>query len=78
MKPGVVKLANSRHVFSVVRCNGSRVYPQKVLLDTEAEPIMLGKNLVESLGIKAEDLDLCPITIATSLGATKHPTRLTK
>ena len=69
MKPGVVKLAYSGHKFSVVRRNGSRVYAQKVLLDTEAQPIMLGKNLTVSLGIKAEDLDPCPFTIATSLGA---------
>ena len=78
MKPGVVKLANSNHVFSVGRGNGSRVYPQKVLLDTGAQPIMLGKSLAESLGIKIEDLDPCPFTIATSLGGTEHPTGLTK
>ena len=78
MKPGLAKLANSSHVFSVVRGNGSRVYPQKVLLDTGAQPIMFGKNLAESLGIKAEDLDPCPFTIATSLGGTEHPTWLTK
>ena len=78
MKPGVVKLANSGRVFSVARGNGSKVYPQKVLLDTGAQPIMLGKNLAESLDIKAEDLDSCPFTIATSLGGTEHPTGLTK
>ena len=78
VKPGVIKLANIGHVFSVATSDSSVVFPQKVLLDTGAQPIMLGKNLAERLKIKAEDLDPCPFTIATSLGGTEQPTGLTK
>ncbi len=78
VKPGVVRLANSGHVFSVARGAASEVFPQKVLLDTGAQPVMLGRLLAESLGIKGEDLDPCPFTIATSLGGTEQPTGLTK
>ena len=74
----MVRLANSRHVFSVARGATSEVFPQKVLLDTRAQPVMLGRLLAESLGIKEEDLDPCPFTIATSLGGTEQPTGLTK
>ena len=78
VKPGVVRLANSSHVFSVARGDTSQVFPQKVLLDTGAQPVMLGKLLAQSLGLLSSDLDPCPFTIATSLGGTEQPTGLTK
>ena len=62
----------------MARGNGSMVYPQKVLLDTLAQSILLKKNLAENLGSKAKDLDPCPFTIATSLGGIEHPTEHTK
>ena len=55
-----------------------KVFPQKVLLDTGAQPVMLGKLLAESLGLVASDLDPCPFTIATSLGGMEQPTGLTR
>ena len=77
VKPGVVRLANFGHVFSVARGDSSQVFPQKVLLDTGAQPVMLGKLLAQSLGLTASNLDPCPFTIATSLGARCRGERIT-
>jgi hypothetical protein len=78
VKPGVVHLANFGHLFFVARGDSSRMFPQKVLLDTGAQLVMLGKFLAQSLGLVASDLDPCPFTIATSLGGIEQPTGLTK
>ena len=73
-----MRLSNVNKVFSVAQDCSSSVFPQKVLLDTGAQPVMLGRSLAESLGLNAKDLDPCPFTIATSLGGTEHPMGLTK
>ena len=76
--PSVVRLSYVNKVFSVAQDSSSSVFPQKVLLDTWAQPVMLGKSLAESLGLSAKDLDPCPFTIATSLRGIEHPMGLTK
>ena len=78
VKPGVVRLVNEGQTFSVTRGDSSRAYPKRVLLDTGAQPVMLGRRLANELGLVPHDLDPCPFTIATSLGGTKQPTGLTK
>ena len=76
--PGIVRLSNVNKVFSVAQDSSTSVFPQKVLLDTGAQPVMLGRSLAENLGLSAKDLDPCPFTIATSLRGIEHPMGLTK
>ena len=65
VKPRVVRLVNEGQTFSVTRGDSSRAYPKRVLLDTGAQPVMLGRRLANELGLVPHDLDLCPFTIAT-------------
>jgi hypothetical protein len=45
------------------------VYRQdRVLLDSGAQPLMLGKATCISLGIRRSEFELCPFQIQTSLG----------
>ena len=53
------------------RGDSSKVYPKRVLMDTGVQPVMLGQRLANELGLVAHNLDLCPFTIATSLGGTE-------
>ena len=76
MKPGVV--VNEGQTFFVTRGDSSRAYPKRVLLETGAQPVMLGRRLANELDLVPHDLDLYPFTIATSLGGTEQPPGLTK
>ena len=76
--PGVVRLSNVDKVFSMAQDRSSSVFPHKMLLDTWAQPVMLGRSLAECLGLSTKDLDPCPFNIATSLGGTEHPMGLTE
>ena len=78
VKPGVVRLVNEGQTFSMTRGDSSCAYPNRVLLDTGAQLVMLGRRLANELGLVPHDLDPCPFTIATSLGGTKQPTGFTK
>jgi len=42
--------------------------PYRVLLDSGAQPLMLGKATCISLGIRRSELEPCPFQIQTSLG----------
>ncbi len=42
--------------------------PYRVLLDSGAQPLMLGKAACISLGIRRSELEPCPFQIQTSLG----------
>jgi hypothetical protein len=44
--------------------------PDQVLLDSGAQPLMLGKATCIGLGIRRLELELCPFQIQTSLGGT--------
>ena len=78
VKPGVVRLVNEGQTFFVTRGDSTHVYPKRVLLDTGAQPVMLGRRLANELGLGPHDLDPCPFTIATSFGGTEQPAGLTK
>ena len=78
MKPGVVRLVNEGHVFLVLQSKAPSVYPQMILMDTGAQPVMLEKRLAVELGLVASDLDSCPFMVATSLGGTEQPREITK
>ncbi len=42
--------------------------PDRVLLDSGAQPLMLGKEACIGLGIRISELESCPFQIQTSLG----------
>jgi hypothetical protein len=42
--------------------------PRRVLLDSGAQPLMLGASAIEGLGLTADALEKCPWTISTSMG----------
>ncbi len=44
--------------------------PDRVLLDSSAQPLMLGKAACIGLDIQRSELELCPFQIQTSLGGT--------
>ena len=85
LRPGVVRLVNDGGVM-VVGCtdgNSTRATPLRVMLDSGAQPVMIGKQLAQDLGLGAADLEPCPFTILTSVGGTekamgytRHPLRL--
>lgn len=85
LRPGVVRLANNGGVMAVGRTDGPsiRATPLRVILDTGAQPVMIGRQLAQDLGLGAADLEPCPFTIVTSVGSTekamgytRHPLRL--
>eukprot|EP00850_Spirogloea_muscicola_P015066 SM000112S24008 [mRNA] locus=s112:399355:400263:+ [translate_table: standard] len=40
--------------------------PQRVMLDTGAQPVLLGSSMVRLLGLQVQDLELSPISIKTA------------
>ena len=78
LKPGVVRLVNHGHVFSVSSGKRKSVFPTRVLCDTGAQPVMIGKRLADDLQITASDLEPCPFMIATSVGGTEKASGMTK
>ena len=67
-------------MFVVSRTGSFAIYvaPRRVLMDTGAQPVMIGKLLADVLGLTASDLKPCPFTILTSLGGTEWATGQTK
>jgi hypothetical protein len=49
-----------------------------VLLDSGAQPLMLGASAIEDLGLMKDTLEKCPWTISTSMGGMEHATAITK
>jgi hypothetical protein len=66
--PGVCMLDNQSGVFQLRGPRGQVYVPERVLLDSGAQPLMLGKKAVLGLGMKQADLRPCPFKIQTSLG----------
>lgn len=77
-RPSVVSLDNRSGIFWLVGPTGAVYQPERVLLDTGAQPLMLGKSAIHGLGLRPEDLERCPYPIQTSVGGpspTQHITR---
>jgi hypothetical protein len=49
-----------------------------MLLDYGVQPLMLGKVVVDGLGLTYVDIDPCPYHILTSMGGPKKTQGLTK
>jgi hypothetical protein len=67
---GVCMLDNRSGIFRLVSPTGQVYRPDRVLLDSGAQPLMLGKVACISLGIWRSELESCPFQIQTSLGGT--------
>jgi hypothetical protein len=68
LTPGVCMLDNRNGIFWLVSPTGQVYRPDQVLLDSGAQPLMLGKAACIGLGIRRSELEPCPIQIQTSLG----------
>jgi hypothetical protein len=68
LTPGVCMLDNRSGIFRLVSPTGQVYKPDRVLLDSGAQPLMLGKAACIGLGIRRLELELCPFQIQTSLG----------
>jgi hypothetical protein len=76
--PGVVVVDNSQGIFQLVGPKGKVFVPRRVLLDSGAQPLMLGASVIEGLGLTKDTLEKCPWTISTSIGGMEHATAITK
>jgi hypothetical protein len=76
--PGVVEVDNSLGIFRLVGPKGKVFVPRRVLLDSGAQPLMLGVSAIEGLGFTKDTLEKYLWTISTSMGGTEHATAITK
>jgi hypothetical protein len=76
--PGVVVVDNFQGIFQLVGPKGKVFVPRRVLLDSGAQPLMLGASTIEGLGLTKDTLEKYPWTISTSMGGTAHATAITK
>ncbi|PTQ47194.1 hypothetical protein MARPO_0008s0049 [Marchantia polymorpha] len=70
--PGVCMVDNRSGLFRLVSSTGQVYVPARVLLDSGAQPLMLGKAACISLGIRRSELEPCPFQIQTSLGGASN------
>jgi hypothetical protein len=61
-------LDNRSVIFWLVIPIGQVYKLDRILLDFDAQPLMLGKAACIGLGIQRSELELCPFWIQTSLG----------
>jgi hypothetical protein len=66
--PDVCMLDNRNGIFWLVSPTGQVYRLDRVLLDSGAQPLMLGKATCIGLGIRRSELQPCPFQIQTSLG----------
>jgi hypothetical protein len=60
LTPGVCMLDNRSGIFQLVSPTGHVYRPDQVLLDSSAQPLMLGKATCIGLGIRRSKLEPCP------------------
>jgi len=65
---GVCMLDNRSGIFRLVSPMRQVYRPDRVLLDSGSQPLMLGKATCIGLGIRRSELEPCPLQIQTSLG----------
>jgi hypothetical protein len=59
---------NSQGIFQLVGPKGKVFVPQRVLLDSGTQPLMLGASAIAELELTKDTLEECPWTISTSMG----------
>jgi hypothetical protein len=60
ISPGVVVVDNSQGIFQLVGPKGKVFVPRRVLLDSGAQPLMLGASTVARLELMKDTLEECP------------------
>jgi hypothetical protein len=60
IRPNVILLDNRNKVLRMVGPAGKEYFPERVMLDSGAQPLMLGRSAFHGLGMKKSDLDKCP------------------
>ena len=80
IRSGVVCMVNDTGILVVSRTGGNatRVAPRCVMMDSGTQPVMIGKKLAQELGLAAENLAPCPLTIVTSVGHVERATGYTR
>ena len=80
LQPGVIRLMNDKSLFVVLRTDirAIRATSLRVMMDSGAQPIMIGKRLANNLGLTPTNLDPCPLTIVTSVRGIERATSYTK
>jgi hypothetical protein len=78
ISPGVVVVDNSQGIFQLVGPKRKVFVPRRVLLDSRAQPLMLGASAVVKLELTKDTLEECPWTISTFMGGTERATGITK
>ncbi len=68
LTPSLCMLDNRSGIFRLVSPMGQVYRPDRVLLDSGAQPFMLGKTTCIGLGIRRLEFEPCPFQIQTSLG----------
>jgi hypothetical protein len=76
--PGVVVVDNSQGIFQLFGPKRKVFVPRRVLLDSGAQPLMLGASAIEGLGLTKDTLEKCLWTISTFMGGMEHATAITK
>jgi hypothetical protein len=66
--PRVVVADNSQGIFQLVGPKGKVFVPRQVLLNSGAQPLMLGAFAMERLGLTVDALEKYPWTFSTSMG----------
>jgi hypothetical protein len=74
----VMVVHNEEGMFELREALTCQYQPHKVLLDFNVQPLMLGKAVVDGLGLTNVDFDPCPYQIFASMGGSKKVRRLTK
>jgi hypothetical protein len=78
ISPRVVVVDNSQSIFQLVGPKGKIFVPRWVLLDSGAQPLILGASAIVGLELTKDTLEECPWTISTSMGETEHAIGITK
>jgi hypothetical protein len=66
--PVVVVVDNSQDIFQLVGPKGKVFVPRRVLLDSGAQPLILGASTIVGVELTKDTLEECPWTISTSIG----------
>jgi hypothetical protein len=78
ISPGVVVVNNSQGIFQLVGPKGNIFVPRRVLLDSGAQPLMLGAYIIAGLELTNDTLEECPWTTSTSMERTERATGIMK
>jgi hypothetical protein len=75
---GVVMVDNSQGIFQLVGPKGKVFVPRRVLLDSGAQPLMLGASTIVGFELTKDTLEECLWTINTFMGGTERAIGITK